>query len=395
MASPTSSVYLWDNLLRSVPRPYRHQNRVKKDGMDLCRQFHGLHPKQGTLTHNNGASSTLVYLDGTIPMHFGGRQYNIPVNIWVLEDYPVAPPMCYVTPTRDMTIKPRHRHVDSSGLVFLPYLNQWNAQTSNLVNLCGQMSVVFGQDTPVYSKQAAAAARPQRPPGGGTPFASQGYPAQAVSKPPPTYSQGQPFNPAVSRPLPAYSQGQPHPATSKPLPPAPPTYTQVQKEDPHTLKKNDTVNELTKRAAARHAKFAADMRIEIDRQAELQTTLKNHAASIASSATLLKEEKEQLEDMQQVLGQKEKEIDTWLTEYTGKEDVNPDDAFEAVDPLSNQLIRVTAEDQALEDVVYFLNKALQNGKVDLDTYTRDVRDTTREQFFKRALSVKIYDILKV
>ena len=42
-------------------------------------------------------------------------KYNIPVAIWLTEQYPQQAPLAYVVPTPDMIIKPRHSFVDASG----------------------------------------------------------------------------------------------------------------------------------------------------------------------------------------------------------------------------------------------------------------------------------------
>ena len=44
-----------------------------------------------------------------------GVNYNIPVAIWLTEQYPQQAPLTYVVPTPDMIIKPRHSFVDASG----------------------------------------------------------------------------------------------------------------------------------------------------------------------------------------------------------------------------------------------------------------------------------------
>jgi len=53
-----------------------------------------------------------------------GRNYNIPVCLWLLDTHPYNPPMIYVKPTANMQIKPG-RHVDMSGRIYLPYLHEW------------------------------------------------------------------------------------------------------------------------------------------------------------------------------------------------------------------------------------------------------------------------------
>lgn len=61
----------------------------------------------------------LLLAEGTLPMYYQAHKYNIPVAIWLPEQYPLAAPMAYVVPTPDMVIKPRHSFVDASGAAAL------------------------------------------------------------------------------------------------------------------------------------------------------------------------------------------------------------------------------------------------------------------------------------
>lgn len=51
------------------------------------------------VAHNDGTTSTLLNLEGTIPIFYRGNQYNIPVEFWIAESYPMAAPVCFVRPT--------------------------------------------------------------------------------------------------------------------------------------------------------------------------------------------------------------------------------------------------------------------------------------------------------
>lgn len=82
-------------------------------------QVRTLIPKVERLIHNNGMESELLVLTGTVAINYQGRQYNIPVEVYVSEPYPDAPPRCYVRPTKDMDIKMGHRHVDREVCVFV------------------------------------------------------------------------------------------------------------------------------------------------------------------------------------------------------------------------------------------------------------------------------------
>ena len=51
-------------------------------------QVRTLIPKVERLIHNNGMESELLVLHGTVAINYQGRQYNIPVEVYVSEPYP-------------------------------------------------------------------------------------------------------------------------------------------------------------------------------------------------------------------------------------------------------------------------------------------------------------------
>jgi len=50
---------------------------------------------------------------------------------------------------------------------------------------------------------------------------------------------------------------------------------------------------------------------------------------------------------------------------------------------------LVAEDNAIEDTIYHLHRALNAGRVDLERFLRTTRVLAEEQFMKRALIEKI------
>lgn len=52
--------------------------------------------------------------------------YNIPICLWLEENYPQSAPICYVRPTREMVIL-RGDYTSSNGQVQLPYLEEWKS----------------------------------------------------------------------------------------------------------------------------------------------------------------------------------------------------------------------------------------------------------------------------
>ena len=81
----------------------------------------------------------LLLAEGTVPMYYQGVKYNIPVAIWLSEQYPLAAPLAYVVPTPDMIIKPRHSFVEASGAC-----SCMHACVSVLVCICEGLAVHGG-----------------------------------------------------------------------------------------------------------------------------------------------------------------------------------------------------------------------------------------------------------
>ena len=59
----------------------------------------------------------------------------------------------------------------------------------------------------------------------------------------------------------------------------------------------------------------------------------------------------------------------------------------------HRLLDLVAHDLAIEDTFYFLTKALDRERIDPASYLKVVRSLAREQFFKKALAVKIREEL--
>lgn len=76
------------------------------------------------IAHEDGRPQLLIHLSGTLPVVFRGATYNIPLTIWLPHEYPKKPPIVFVTPAKDMLIRPGN-HVDPSGRCYHPYLANW------------------------------------------------------------------------------------------------------------------------------------------------------------------------------------------------------------------------------------------------------------------------------
>lgn len=327
----------------------------------LAEAFPSLHPKAALFTHNDGRAAHLLQADGTIPIHHAGASYNLPAVIWLPEPYPRSPPLVFLSPTRDMVIKPHHPLVDRSGLVAsAPYLRSWVFPSSNLVDLVRSLSHLFGLDPPLFTRNP--------PPASPAPTPAPAPPPRA--SPSPAYRLG----PSGFPPSPQLAP-RPHPT-----------------EDPAEVFKRNAVSKLVDMAYADAAALRTSREAEVDALFAIQAELRHRGDLVAQGVRKMGEQKEALERHLQDVMMATDVMEAWVRENTrrGNAQATEEDAVEPTDVLSRQMIECTAADLALEDTIYALDKAIQEGSAPFDGYLRSVRALAREQFFHRALSAKVH-----
>ncbi|KAJ7942653.1 protein ELC-like [Quillaja saponaria] len=358
---------------------------VREHLVSLTKTYPSLEPKTATFNHNDGRTVNLLQADGTIPMTFQGVTYNIPVVIWLMESYPRHPPCVFVNPTRDMLIKRPHPYVNPSGLVSIPYLQNWVYPSSNLVDLVRNLSVLFGRDPPLYS-QRRPTSNPNPNPNFNFGIAPGGNPHSGASNLGSTAGYAHPAIPPRNYPPSPYGSGGAAAAAAARIQPPPPT------EDPTEVFKRNAINKLVESV---HNDVAGSRKM---REAEMeglfnsQAVLRQREEQLNKGLKEMQDEKEGLEQQLQMVLTNTDVLEAWLRDNEGKKLgnlENVDDAFECMDVLSRQMLECTASDLAIEDVVYSLDKAIQLGAVPFDQYLRNVRSLSREQFFHRALAAKV------
>lgn len=352
--------------------PYSEDTKwlIRQHLVALTTSYPSLTPQTASFTHNDGRTVNLLQADGTVPMPFQGVTYNIPVIIWLMESYPRHPPCVYVNPTRDMIIKRPHPHVNPSGLVSVPYLQNWIYPSSNLVDLIRQLSLVFARDPPLYSQRRPPSATPNPNPS----------PSPSIS---PSPSPGPNFGltPGYSIPPP------------RSYPPSPYGSQRVQTDDPNEVFKRNAVNKLVEMAHLDIAALRKSREAEVEGLFNAQAVLRQREEQLNQGLKEMQDEKEGLEQQLQMVLMNADVLEDWLRVNEGKvnlgSSLDVDDAFECTDPLSKQMLECTASDLAIEDAVYSLDKAAQEGAIPFDQYLRNVRLLSREQFFYRATGIKV------
>lgn len=403
---------------QAIADRYQNVYKTKKDSMNLLNHYRGLSPKLDRFVFNDGQTKEMLTLDGTIPVPYKGSIYNIPICLWLLDNHPNSAPMAYVKPTPDMLIK-ASRNVDQNGKVYLPYLHEWNPNSSDLVGLVQMMIMTFSEMPPVYAKPKGGGN--QAPPPAtttATPYPATPYPTQPGGYMPPPYSPsggGYPSYPSPGYPpsstggyaAPYGHQPTPYPihgATPTaglpyPAPYSPSANSTAAESGPHAA---TTIPSATGTITEEHIRLSlvsavgdrvrdklrdkyGDAQAEVAVLRQQKADLERGRDKLNTMVSKLNTEQSEVQKSVRVLREREGELRLLVeqTEAT-KHELDIDEAVTTTAPLYRQLVNAYAEEQATQDAVYYLGEALRRSVLDLDTYLRHVRALSRKQYQLRA-----------
>ncbi|KAI5070163.1 hypothetical protein GOP47_0014506 [Adiantum capillus-veneris] len=113
--------------------------------------------------------------------------------------------------------------------------------------------------------------------------------------------------------------------------------------------------------------------MEMDKLANTQGLLRQREQICKKGLQELSHEKEALEQQLQTVLTNTDVLETWLKDNKKNDtDVDIDNAFEPCDALSKQLLECTSAELAIEDVLYSLDKAVQEGVIPVDIYLKQI-----------------------
>lgn len=93
-------------------------------------------------------------------------------------------------------------------------------------------------------------------------------------------------------------------------------------------------------------------------------------------------------------------LDRWVEEKEkARTNDNIDSCLEAYDPISDQLVRLHAEQLAIEDTLYKLDNGIASDKkhptLTLDTFIQQTRKLSRQHFFMKSHIEKINNKISI
>jgi ESCRT-I complex subunit TSG101 len=364
-------------------------------------------------------------------------------------NYPYVPPVCYVVPTANMQVKPQHRLVEQSGLVGLQSLLQFRPNNT-LVEALSLMASAFSEDPPVFSVAGPPQGNVQPPQPVKQPDTPSSYPYSNLSSnpqaqpppyvhPAPHQSLGASIAPTGNFPSSTQPHLQPPPRGVNPnssgaggaWPPEDNSFGLASRGQPaanHNSKGADaekrvslggsgaavggngtaTISGGSNRAALK-AGLVVQMtallaslsdtasqrrRQEIHQLMEAQQQLATNKDALVQGKAAIEREAASLTQATQQLAGECASLENWLQAHEGKEAQSMDghSCVYFLDSHTTQLYDCVAEDHALEDALYCLDRLLQDEKIELKEFLKETRKLARKQFLARALAQKITSI---
>lgn len=161
---------------------------------------------------------------------------------------------------------------------------------------------------------------------------------------------------------------------------------------PSTVSKMEAMDRLVCSISYDAAAIAAENREEIEKLYAVEFELKRRAEAVKNVVSEIEIEKRRLKVRTLQLWEECDKVMNWLKVYSEENSgvYAIDDVFEGVDEESKIKLECTAADMAAEDVMYKMDKAVEEGVLGFDVYLRQVRIFAREQFFHRYKIEKLY-----
>ncbi|KAF3773142.1 hypothetical protein EJ110_NYTH54365 [Nymphaea thermarum] len=175
-----------------------------------------------------------------------------------------------------------------------------------------------------------------------------------------------------------------------PLPPSSATAGR-RPPNPFLISKQEAIDRLALALFYDVATFRRQTTADISELVARQSLLRDHSQQLEDAVSQLECERFLLQERTEAVNWRSEMLQDWLVEnqaVRGRE-AEVEEMLECVDGESRVVLESSADDLAMEDVMDRLDRALQEGRVELAAYMKHVRCWARKQFFCRAKCGKI------
>lgn len=342
-----------------------------------------------------------------------------------------------------MIVRANHPNVDIDGTVRIPYLTQWNNNNS-LTQLVQNLSTHFSQDPPLYTKPTSSTPLVNTSANLSSNFSEPNWYSSDVTDPYTattslsyghmnyTNNNAYSHNPTATlsnsmgsssnmnnknsntyAPSSTIGYYNPNPTTKLPNGTSYETHTANNSYKssysssnsynhlnhiptssatlaPTLSRRQKLENELTVKLQRElsniQQKFHTDIQFEISTQRQLNESYVKASADLKNVEKWRNDLSEALTD----INTKHLELEAWADEQERtKDEIDIESYIVPYDDLSAQLIKLSAEQKAIEDLIYYLEKALVASVIDLPSFLKEIRRLAHLQFLTRMHVLKI------
>ena len=100
--SVKDDINLVEHILRDLSH-YKHKRRIREELLTVFENYDTLEPRSGLYVNRFGMNVTALFVSGTLPVNYRSKFYYIPIELWIMSDYPFSAPRCFVKPTKCKT----------------------------------------------------------------------------------------------------------------------------------------------------------------------------------------------------------------------------------------------------------------------------------------------------
>lgn len=167
----------------------------------------------------------------------------------------------------------------------------------------------------------------------------------------------------------------------------PPSYSTLQRDTSFKASGSTDLEKLTVKIQNELQEFYNDARSDISADLKLQAALSQSQEEIAQTHMNLRRLKVDLaaaiEDTNSKTAELKAVAEQKTSELADKEKMDPDTLIVGIDPNSAKMAELCARIAAIDDTMYYCDRALTNGTVSLDEMLKEVRDRRRAEERKR------------
>lgn len=299
---------------------------------------------------NDGHEQELLCLFGTIPVKIGGHEYNIPIDLWFLPDFPFSAPVIHVVPTSTMVIKPT-RVVDANGEVAGHLLFQWRHAgrgsqkhpTTAVLDAILKLITEFGERCPVVAKSSSSSS------------SSTGSGSGSHATHPNRHTNTPPLQRKKLHPL-------------------------VHEID---KKVNRELQSLVTKKINEFQESQGIKRKLLENRDQISRAVSMANAELQESSCAIKELEEANEELSNILKQGPR-----IGEDSKQQTTFGSEAVAPSNPLHSQIHDLVAKEAAIEDTLYCLGKALEGETLEPSPILKSITRLSKEQFEIRIILAK-------